>query len=127
VQNRSSIFDLLRRADLFVLPARLTASGDRDGLPNVLMEAQAFGVPVLSTDVSGIPELVTHGENGWLVPQKNPRALATALRRLMEDAELRRRIGKAGAASVRQRFSSEPGIDFIAALLRKSLARREAA
>ena len=74
-----------------MLPSRLTSSGDRDGLPNVLMEAQAFAVPVLSTDVSGIPELVTHGENGWLVPEKNPQALAEALRLLLADPTLRRR------------------------------------
>ena len=71
-QDRAFIFDLLKRADLFVLPSRLTRSGDRDGLPNVLMEAQAFAVPVLATDVSGIPELVTHGKTGWLVQGARP-------------------------------------------------------
>jgi glycosyltransferase involved in cell wall biosynthesis len=119
-QSRDFVFALLAGADLFVLPSRLTASGDRDGLPNVLMEAQAFGVPVLSTDVSGIPELVAHGENGWLVPQKDPHALAAAIARLIGDAALRRRLGDAGARSVRERFSSAPGIDFIAALLAAS-------
>jgi glycosyltransferase involved in cell wall biosynthesis len=126
-QSRDFVFSLLARADLFVLPSRLTASGDRDGLPNVLMEAQAFGVPVLSTDVSGIPELIAHGENGWLVPQKDPRALAAALTRLLEDEPLRRRLGEAGAASVRKRFSSGPGIDFVARLLAASRAGRQAA
>ena len=126
-QSRDFVFDLLARADLFVLPSRLTASGDRDGLPNVLMEAQAFGVPVLSTDVSGIPELVTHGENGFLVPQKDPRALADALRLLIEDAGLRRRLGRAGAKNVRERFSAEPGIDFVAQKLGAGRARRAAA
>jgi glycosyltransferase involved in cell wall biosynthesis len=126
-QSRDFVFDLLGRADLFVLPSRLTASGDRDGLPNVLMEAQAFGMPVLSTDVSAIPELITHGENGLLVPQKSAPALAGALRQLMEDAGLRRRLGRAGARSVRERFSSEPGIDFLAEKLRAGRARRAAA
>ena len=64
-----------------MLPSRLARSGDRDGLPNVLMEAQAFAVPVLATDVSGIPELVTHGKTGWLVPERDPQALAEAMRR----------------------------------------------
>jgi glycosyltransferase involved in cell wall biosynthesis len=126
-QSRDFVFALLARADLFVLPSRLAASGDRDGLPNVLMEAQAFGVPVLSTDVSGIPELITHGENGWLVPQKDPRALAVALTRLMGDEPLRRRLGATGAASVRRRFSSAPGIDFVARLLAASRTGRQAA
>jgi glycosyltransferase involved in cell wall biosynthesis len=126
-QSRDFIFALLKRADLFVLPSRLTGSGDRDGLPNVLMEAQAFAVPVLSTDVSGIPELVTHGENGFLVPQKDPAALAQAIRRLMDDLAFRRRLGDAGAKTVREEFSCEPGIDRVAKLLRKSAARRRAA
>ncbi len=71
-QDRAFIFDMLKRADLFVLPSRLTRSGDRDGLPNVLMEAQAFAVPVIATDVSGIPELVTHDKTGWLVEAARP-------------------------------------------------------
>lgn len=125
--DRDFVFRLLGRADLFVLPSRLTSSGDRDGLPNVLMEAQAFGVPVLSTDVSGIPELVTHGENGFLVPQREPDALAGAVAQLLGDAELRRRLGQAGAKHVRENFSSEPGTDFVAGMLRESRVRKVAA
>ena len=126
-QDRDAVFALLARADLFVLPSRLTKDGDRDGLPNVLMEAQAFSVPILSTDVSGIPELVTHGETGWLAPERDPAALAGALRLLFDDAALRRRLGEAGSARVRRDFSCEPGIDAVAAKLRESLGRRKAA
>jgi glycosyltransferase involved in cell wall biosynthesis len=126
-QERGFIFELLRDADLFVLPSRLTPSGDRDGLPNVLMEAQAFAVPVLATDVSGIPELVTHGETGWLVAQRDPGALAQAMRRLLADDALRLKLARAGAENVRERFSSEPGIDFVADMLRTSRARLRAA
>jgi phage I-like protein len=82
---------------------------------------------VVSTDISGIPELVAHGKTGWLVPQKDPRALAEALRTLLGDAELRERIAAAGATRVRREFSSEPGIDFIANLLRDSVSRQAAA
>jgi glycosyltransferase involved in cell wall biosynthesis len=126
-QDRAFVFGLLARADLFVLPSRLTKDGDRDGLPNVLMEAQAFAVPVLSTAVSGIPELVTHGKTGWLVAERDPAALAAAMQRLLGDSTLRRRLGEAGAARVRRDFSCEPGIDFVAARLRGSLGRRKAA
>jgi glycosyltransferase involved in cell wall biosynthesis len=126
-RGRDEVFALLRRGDIFVLPSRLTASGDRDGLPNVLMEAQAFALPVVSTDISGIPELIEDGENGLLVPQKNPTALADALRRLLDDAGLRRRLGETGARTVRERFSCEPGIDFVAAQLAQSRKRRKAA
>jgi glycosyltransferase involved in cell wall biosynthesis len=126
-QDRGFIFRLLKRADLFVLPSRLTRSGDRDGLPNVLMEAQAFAVPVLATDVSGIPELITHGKTGWLVGERDPHALAEAMRRLMDDDELRLRLAKAGAKNVRESFSSAPGVDFVAAKLNASRARKTAA
>jgi glycosyltransferase involved in cell wall biosynthesis len=126
-QARGVVFELLSRTDLFVLPSRLTPSGDRDGLPNVLMEAQAFAVPVLATDVSGIPELVTHGKTGWLVPQRAPHALAAAMRKLLGDPALRLRLAQAGAADVRERFSSEPGIDFVGDLLRASRVERQAA
>jgi glycosyltransferase involved in cell wall biosynthesis len=126
-QDRAFIFALLKRADLFVLPSRLTKSGDRDGLPNVLMEAQAFAVPVLATNVSGIPELVTHGKTGWLVPERDPPMLAEAMRRLMGDDGLRLSLAKAGAKNVRDRFSSEPGIDFVAAKLKASRAKLKAA
>ena len=126
-QPRDIIFKLLERADIFVLPSRLTRSGDRDGLPNVLMEAQAFGVPVVTTDVSGIPELVTHGKTGWLVPQKEPQALAAALKLLIDDTALRLKLAAAGAKNVREKFSSEPGIDFVARKLRASRAGSRAA
>jgi glycosyltransferase involved in cell wall biosynthesis len=126
-QERKFIFSMLERADLFVLPSRLARDGDRDGLPNVLMEAQAFGVPVLATDVSGIPELVTHGKTGWLVPERDPHALAEGIRLLIQDTDLRLRLAKAGAKNVRENFSSEPGIDFVAAKLRASRGKRKAA
>lgn len=126
-QDRTFIFAMLKRADLFVLPSRLARSGDRDGLPNVLMEAQAFAVPVLATDVSGIPELVTHGRTGWLVPERDPEALAAALLRLIDDDALRVRIAEAGAKTVREKFSSEPGIDFVAKQLKASDRKLKAA
>jgi glycosyltransferase involved in cell wall biosynthesis len=91
------------------------------------MEAQAFGVPVLATDVSGIPELVTHGADGWLVPERDPHALAEAIALLVRDHPLRRKLGESGAANVRQKFSSDPGIDLVAKLLRGSRSKRAAA
>jgi glycosyltransferase involved in cell wall biosynthesis len=122
-RDRAFVFDILARADLFVLPSRITASGDRDGLPNVLMEAQAMGVPVLSTSVSAIPELVAHQKTGWLVPEKDPAALAKAIRILAGDAPLRRRLGEAGSRDVRSRFAAAPGLDRLAGLLRAGRRR----
>jgi glycosyltransferase involved in cell wall biosynthesis len=91
------------------------------------MEAQAFAVPVLATDVSGIPELVKHAKTGWLVPERDPNALAEAIRCLMDDGELRLRLARAGAIAVRKEFSSDPGFDRLAAKLRRSPTRRQAA
>jgi glycosyltransferase involved in cell wall biosynthesis len=110
-----------READLFVLPSKISADGDRDGLPNVLMEAQSQGLACLSTNISGIPELIIHAESGWLVEQKDCRGLAEALQRLMTDPELRNRLGRAGYVRVRQEFSMERGIDKLVDLLQLSM------
>ena len=120
-RERRFVFDLLGRADLFVLPSRIARSGDRDGLPNVLMEAQAHGVPVIGTRVAAIPELVSDGETGLLVEPRDPKGLAAAILRLMDDPALRARLGEAGEERVRGAFSHDPGIDQVAALLRESL------
>jgi glycosyltransferase involved in cell wall biosynthesis len=112
-----------RDADLFVLPSKISDDGDRDGLPNVLMEAQSQQLACLSTRVSGIPELVIHAETGWLVEQKDSSALAQALETLMREPELRQRLGQAGFERVRRHFSMDRGIDTLAERLRQSLAR----
>jgi len=121
---REEVFAALKEADLFALPSRITRSGDRDGLPNVLMEAAAFALPAVATKVSAIPEFVEDGKSGLLVPERDPKALAKALRALMGDAQERRRQGLAAFARLNSRFSSEPGIDFMAEKLKASLASR---
>ena len=103
-----------RRADLFVLASKVARSGDRDGLPNVLMEAAAMGVCCLATNVSAIPELVRDGETGVLVPPEDPRSLAEAIERLARDPALRERLGLAAEEDVRTRFSADPGLDMLA-------------
>jgi glycosyltransferase involved in cell wall biosynthesis len=112
-----------RSADLFVLPSKISDDGDRDGLPNVLMEAQSQRLACLSTDISGIPELILHTETGWLVEQKNVTALQQALATLITDPELRNRLGLAGFERVRHKFSMERGIDALVERLQRSLAR----
>jgi glycosyltransferase involved in cell wall biosynthesis len=112
-----------RSADLFVLPSKISDDGDRDGLPNVLMEAQSQRLACLSSDISGIPELILHPETGWLVEQKNVTALQQALATLITDPELRNRLGLAGFERVRHKFSMERGIDALVERLQLSLAR----
>jgi glycosyltransferase involved in cell wall biosynthesis len=113
-------------ADLFVLPSRIAKSGDRDGLPNVLMEAQALGTACIATPVSAIPELIDDGKTGLLVPPRDAAALAEAIIDLSRDPDKRARLAKAGHDRVRGAFASNPGLDRIAAMLRAELARKAA-
>ena len=104
-------------ADLFVLASHVSADGDRDGLPNVLMEAQLLGAACVSTRVSAIPELIEHGVNGLLVPPRDTAALTAALERAIADAALRGRLAEAGRRVVTTRFSFEDGVASIATKL----------
>lgn len=98
----------VQEGDIFVLPSIITADGDRDGLPNVLMEAQAMGVVCLASDVSGIPELIISNETGVLVPDGPPEvfdpAFAAALTQLATDANTRAHLATAGTARVKTVF-----------------------
>jgi len=114
-QPQQRVLEAYRRADLFVLPSRLAADGDRDGLPNVLMEAQSQELACLSTRVSAIPELIRDGETGDLVPPDDAAALAAALTRLIGDPARRARLGAAGAARVHDAFALARTIDGLAA------------
>ena len=103
-----------RAADLFVLAAKITADGDRDGLPNVLIEAQSQRLACVATGISGIPELIEDGATGMLVPPGDPPALAQALALLIGDPVRRRGVGAAGERRVRARFALNGGIDLLA-------------
>jgi glycosyltransferase involved in cell wall biosynthesis len=93
---RDALPDLYRAADLFVLPAVHDARGNVDGLPNVILEAMATGLPVVASGISGIPLAVADGETGILVPERDPAALAAALAALLADPDRRRALGRSG-------------------------------
>lgn len=95
------------RSAMVVLPCRISADGDRDGLPTVLVEALARGRPVISTDVVGIGELVRDGQTGLLVTPESPEALATAMTRLLDDPTLGRRLGEEGRRLVSRDYDPE--------------------
>ncbi|MGF1649486.1 MAG: glycosyltransferase [Hyphomicrobiaceae bacterium] len=122
-QAQDEVLKAYRRADVFVLPCRIGSDGDRDGLPNVLVEAQSQRLACISTRVSAIPELIRDGETGVLVPPEDPDALAGALVRLARDPILRRTLGEAGERRVRAEFESSSGLDRLARLL---MATRDA-
>jgi glycosyltransferase involved in cell wall biosynthesis len=107
---QEEVLALYRRADLFALACRIAGDGDRDGLPNVLVEASSQRLPCVSTTVSGIPELITDGEDGLLVPPEDPRALAAALARAIGDPALRKKLGEAAEHRVRCHFDHHSSI-----------------
>jgi glycosyltransferase involved in cell wall biosynthesis len=113
VATTSEVLAAMVAARAVVLPCRVDSNGDRDGMPTVLVEALSRGVPVVSTDVVGIGELVTDGETGLLVPPENPSALAAALDRLLVDPLLAARLGDTGRQLVQRLFRPE---DSVAAL-----------
>ena len=91
--------------DLFVHPSRTTQTGDREGIPNSLLEAMACGLPVVATRHSGIPEAVTHGKTGWLINSSDPQELAAAVEMLAASQSLRAALGSSARREVVDRFS----------------------
>ena len=102
--TQNQLIDFYQTGDIFVLPCILTDDGDRDGIPNVLLEAMAMQLPAVSTEVSGIPELIEHMESGLLVAEKDAAALADALQLLLERPDLRTQFGQRGRAKVMDQF-----------------------
>ncbi len=112
---QEAVLEAYRQADLFVLASRIADDGDRDGLPNVLMEAQSQGVACLATTTSGIGELIVDGVTGMMVPPQSPAELAAALARLIAEPARRAMLGAAGEQRVRRDFAMQPGIAHLAA------------
>jgi glycosyltransferase involved in cell wall biosynthesis len=112
---RDTLPDLFRAADLFTLPAVHDAKGNVDGLPNVILEAMASGLPVVASGISGIPLAVEEGKTGSLVPEKDPAALLAALRRLLADPDGAKAMGERG----RRKAESELTWDAVAARYRE--------
>jgi len=104
-----------RAADLFALACRVARDGDRDGLPNVLAEAQSQALACVATRVSAIPELIRDGSTGLLVTENDVPALAAALEALIRSPERRRALGDAGQARVRAEFALEANFERLAA------------
>jgi glycosyltransferase involved in cell wall biosynthesis len=121
-ESRSTLKASYDVADVFVLPCRIDDSGDRDGIPNVLAEAMATGLAVISTDVSGIPEIVTHGENGLLVAPDSGAALAIAIQQLAKDPDLRARLGEAATRRIADIFDADRTILDMQQLFEKALS-----
>lgn len=105
--NHDRAKELLYESDLFLLPSITASDGDKEGTPTILLEAQATGLPVVSTRHAGIPEIVDDGNTGLLVPERDVEALTTALQRLIESPEKWAEMGRAGRELVRERHSPD--------------------
>ncbi len=106
-RSQNEILDSLHHAQAFVLPCVVERDGGKDNLPTVIMEAMACALPVVSTPLAGVPELVLQDETGLLVPEHEPAALADAIERLLADASLRERLGRAGRRRAETAFAIE--------------------
>ena len=121
-QDQTRVIAAMREADLFVLPSKIADDGDRDGLPNVLMEAASQKLPILSTAVSAIPEFITDGQHGRLVPPGDADGLAKAIEALAGDDASRAAMAQAAYQRLTQDFGMEAGIDLLEARLFRNLA-----
>lgn len=120
-QDQAAVIEALRHADLFVLTSVVAGDGDRDGLPNVLMEAASQRLAILSTAVSAIPEFIADGTHG-LLTDGTPPAIAAALERLASDPALRLRLGEAAHDRLRAEFGMTAGIDRLVRRLEEAAA-----
>jgi len=114
-------------AEVFALAPVITSDGDRDGIPNVLAEAMASGLPVVSAAVSGIPELIHHGDTGVLVPPSDPPALADALQELLIDPAEGSRLGEAARRWVAMNWDLRDAVAPLAELFAERLGMRSMA
>lgn len=114
--NHNELPALLMAHDIFVAPCVVHASGRRDGIPNTVIEALSYGMPVVSTNINALPEVVRHEETGLAVPPSDPAALADAIQRLAEHPEEARRLGEQGRRLARSMFDPDTNSRKLAAM-----------
>ncbi len=125
-QAEDEVRVLLERADILVAPSVTAADGDQEGIPMVLMEAAAMGMPVVSTHHSGIGELVEDGVSGYLLPERDAPALADRLEELIEQPKLWGQFGRAGRRIIEERFDIERLNDDLEAIFARLATRSDA-
>ena len=113
---QEKLLELYRETDLFVL------ASFAEGIPVVLMEAMAKEIPCVATWITGIPELIRHGVDGWLVPPGNERELAEAMARLLDDADLRQALGKSARIRIREEYELARNVDSLGCIFERRLS-----
>ena len=124
-QPHDVVLETIAESDLMVLPCVVGQDGDRDALPTALLEAMALRVPVVSTDLEGVTEIVDHETTGLLVAQRDSASLAAAIQRFLEDAALRDRCGEAGRLKAERLFDLRTNVAQLAALFARAAERRD--
>jgi glycosyltransferase involved in cell wall biosynthesis len=123
-QMQHWVYERMNTSDAFVLACVTSKEGDQDGIPVAIMEALAMGVPVISTSVSGIPELIHHESTGLIINERDVHALTIALSRLAKDVALRKRLAKQGRITVEDEFDILKTAEKLAALFRRVIEER---
>lgn len=113
-QTHDEVLKQFKQSDLFILGCEIAKNGDRDGIPNVLVESLAMGVPALSTQVSAIPEVLLHEKTGLTVPPSDPQAMAQAIVTLLENSALRKTVIQEGKLWVEKQFDSKKWVKHLA-------------
>jgi len=121
-QTHNEVLALFRQSDLFVLGCKIAKNGDRDGIPNVLVESLAMAVPAVATTVSGVPEILENNTTGLTVPPSDPERMADAILTLLTNESLRARVKEHGRQKVIDGFDNKKHIKVLAELYRKALA-----
>jgi glycosyltransferase involved in cell wall biosynthesis len=119
--SHSNVLEALNQATLFSLPSVVAANNDRDGIPNVILEAMAVGVPVVSTSISAIPEVVIQNETGYLVASRDSRQLADSLTKLLNSSEERARLAQNAKAFVQKNFQVDRNVKGLKLLFEQQL------
>lgn len=115
--RREDVQDWLRAFDVFALP-----STGNEGIPQALMQAMATGLPVVTTPVGAIPELVTHNESGWIVKPENPASLAAGIGALLGEPALAKQLGEAGRLIVERKHTKDAMLDAMEEVFNKAVA-----
>ena len=104
-KNQQEVIEIIKNSDIMLAPSVTSRNGDREGIPVVLMETMAMGLPIISTVHSGIPELIENGVSGFLVPERDVDALAEKLNYLVENPDIWRNMGAAGRGFVEEYYN----------------------
>ena len=122
-QPQNGVFEAYENSDLFIMPSIIATDGDRDGLPNVLMEAASKKVCCIATDLPGITEFIRHDETGWIVPAKNSKELTRSIISLSQDPAKRVRLAESANKLLATHFSHSKNVQDIIKLLKSDLDR----